>query len=216
MQAHGHDAHGGGHGGHAAHGAAADPDFAPWLGATLLFLAALAATFLLPARHVAGPALAPRPAAGAHGGAHGAAHGDAPAHAGPQAAPGDEARVRDERARIAEVFGAMAGYGLADDSVPPEVKLEIEHMIGLVASSDAAFTLELEPRTPGEAAQYLLERWRRLEGEIYSGEAFLARALGRKLIDDKVNRVRFPDGTDRPLRAWLQERLDAFRAAGGK
>jgi hypothetical protein len=201
MQAHAPDSHGHAPQAHDAHGHAApacgpcDPSFGYWLGATLLLLAGLLFTFAWPARHSAGAA---------------------PAHAAPHAAAAAAPDERTEQQRIAEVIGLMSGHGFADDSVPPEVSLDVEHMIRQVAESDASFTIALQDKTAGETALWLTGHWQRLHGQVYSGEAFLIRALGRKLIDDKVHRIRFKDGTDRPLRAWLQERLAAFREAGRK
>jgi hypothetical protein len=206
MQAHAPDSHGHAPAAHDAHGHAApghaasaqgarDPSFGAWLGATLLLLAGLLFTFAWPARHSAG---------------------DPPGHDAPAHEPAAAPDARTEQQRIAEVFGIMAGHGFADDSVPPEVTLEVEHMIRHVAESDATFTIALHEKTAGETALWLTDRWQRMRGEVYSGEAFLIRALGRKLIDDKVHRIRFADGTDRPLRAWMQEKLDAFRKAGWK
>jgi hypothetical protein len=206
MQAHAPDAHGHAPAAHDAHGHAApacgpcDPTFGAWLGATLLLLAGLLFTFAWPARHSAGDP---------------PGH-DAPGHDAQAHEPATPPDTRTEQQRIAEVFGLMAGHGFADDTVPPEVTLEVEHMIRHVAESGAAFTIALQPKTAGEVALWLTERWQRMRGEVYSGEAFLNRALGRKLIDDKVHRILLPDGTDRPLRAWMQEKLDAFRKAGWK
>ncbi len=206
MQAHAHDSHGpAAHGPDAPARGARDPDFGSWLGATLLLVLGLLLMFALPARHAAGPLLA----------AHGAGDEHATDHAGAgHAQPGATTPPdkRTEQQRIADVFGVMAGHGFSDDSVPPQVKAEVEHMIRVVAESDATFTLALEPRTPGETAAFLLEHWKRLQGEIYSSEAFLVRSLGRKLINDKAHRIRFKDGSDRPLRVWLQEQRDLFSA----
>ena len=115
--------------------------------------------------------------------------------------------------RAAMLFTALAGGGIADDSVPPEVNEEIAYLIRSTADSGLTFTRDGTPRTALDMASYMLDRWEKASEPIYSGEAFIRRLFGHKIVDQKLNRVTLATGGDKPLAFWLQDLLNARRAA---
>jgi Family of unknown function (DUF5329) len=208
MQAHDHAPSA--HGGHAAHAPARDPDFDWWLGATVLFLAVLTAVFVLPATHAAGPATPERPLAPEPGHVGNFGHRVAEVEA---SRGGEHVSTRQsaDQQRLAELYGALAGGGEADDSVPPEVNAEIAWLIKHVAESGHTFTRDGEEHDALDTASSMLERWEKANEPIYSAESFIRKVAGFKLVDQKLNRVRFHGGAERPLNLWLQEEITAYR-----
>jgi len=215
MQAHGHDDSGhGAQGGHAAggheHAPVADPDFDWWLGGTVLLIAVLTAMFVLPATHAAGPVTPVRPLAPEAGDeghfSERLEHVQALRGEKPAPSPGDA-----DRQKLAELYSALAGGGVADDSVPPEVNAEIAFLIRTVADSGLDFTRDGVERSSIELATYMLDRWENATEPMYSGEAFIRRIFGHKVVDQKLNRVKLANGTDKPTATWLQEALDKRR-----
>jgi len=198
------------HGGQAAPAAGArDPDFGAWLGATLLVLAVLAAVFVLPATHAAGPTTPVRPLApepGEHELAEGLAgmtHG-----AGAHGAPVED----DDRDRLSQIFGALSGMGVSDSSVPASTIDDIKWLIQTVAESGLRFTRDGNEVGAIEMALSMVRTWEKAEEPIYSPEAFIRRVAGHTVVDQKLNRVILKTGGDMPLNTWLTERLAEHRA----
>jgi hypothetical protein len=210
MQAHDHAPSA--HDAHAAHApAAADPDWDWWLGGTVLFLVVLGAVFLLPATHAAGPATPERPLAPEPGDAGFAAHVSAveAQRSGPIPSTPQDA----DRDRLAALYGALAGGGSeSDDSVDPSVNADIAWLIRTVADSGFSYTRDGEPHGAIDTAEFMLERWEKSAEPVYSGESFIRKVAGHTLADQKLNRVKFANGSDRPLSLWLQEQLTSHQA----
>jgi hypothetical protein len=178
----------------ADHGAAAatDPDWNAWLLGLLLFLAALTLLFTLSARHSSGENLAPEAAA--------------PATAPAPRKPAPSMKATDDQ-RMADVLAALVGRGTADDSVPPQATADIEFVIRTVAESDNTFKLDGQPKTATDVSEWLLHRWQNAPEPVYSAEVLLQRTTGEHLVDLKLNRVVFPDGTEQALTEWLRNKL---------
>ena len=212
MQAHDHAPSA--HGGHAAHApVAADPDFDFWLGGTVLFLVVLGLIFVLPATHAAGPATPVRPLAPAEGEA---GHEGSFEHRVAEVASAREnvhssTEPSADEKRAAELYSALAG-GVADDSLPPEVNAEISWLIKHVADSGHTFLRDGVEQDAITAANGMLKSWEKAAEPVYSAEAFIRRVAGFKLVDQKLNRVRFHGGAERPLNLWMQEELTTHRA----
>ncbi len=177
-----------------------DPEWGWWLGATVLFLAVLTVMFVRPATHAAGPVMPVRPLA-PHVAGGGDGHGAA-THA-------DAAPRRSDEERAAELMAGLAGYGVANDKVPPHVAEEIRYLIRTVAESGHTFVRDETVNSAVDEAEHLLRRWETATTEIYSAESFIRRFAGYKLVDLKLNRVRFADGTSRPIADWLRDQLRA-------
>ena len=195
-----------------AHATATDPDFDWWLAATVIFLVVLAGVFVLPATHAAGPVTPERPLAPEPGEAVDLAERLSEVQAA-RNVPIVPTQQDLDRQRVAALYAALAGAGLADDSVPPEVNEEIAYLIRSVADSGLTFTRDGTQRSALELATFMLDRWEKASEPIYSGEAFIRRLFGHKIVDQKLNRVTLATGGDKPLALWLQDLLNAHRSA---
>jgi len=195
-----------------AHAGAGDPDFDWWLAATVIFLVVLAGVFVLPATHAAGPVTPERPLAPEPGEAGNFTERLSEVQAA-RNAPIAPTQQELDRQRTASLYGALAGGGIADDSVPPEVNEEIAYLIRSVADSGLTFTRDGTQRSALDMATYMLDRWQKATEPIYSGESFIRRLFGHKIVDQKLNRVMLAGGGDKPLSIWLQDLLNAHRSA---
>ena len=106
----------------------------------------------------------------------------------------------------------LASAAPEPSGLPAAEKQKIEALIGAVEELDrAVFVRNGKEYPPASAAKFLRAKWRKHSSEISSAEEFIVKAATASSTTGRAYLVRFADGREAPVAAFLRSQLAARR-----
>jgi hypothetical protein len=105
-------------------------------------------------------------------------------------------------------FMAFARPAMAEESL----EQTINYLIGYVADAKVTFIRNGATHTPAEGVQHIKAKYAHFKNEIKTPEDFIRLSASKSLLTGKPYLVRFPDGKEMPLDAWLTDALRRHRS----
>ncbi|MEY2557740.1 MAG: hypothetical protein QOE34_1165 [Verrucomicrobiota bacterium] len=103
---------------------------------------------------------------------------------------------------------AFARPAMAEESL----EQTINYLIGYVAGAKVTFIRNGATHTPAEGVQHIKAKYAHFKNEIKTPEDFIRLSASKSLLTGKPYLVRFPDGKEMPLDAWLTDALRRHRS----